>query len=102
MVPDAPLAAAVDAFLRDPGTTFTVPGHKRAPGIVDGLLMQDLPLVSGADDSRLGADVGQVVQFLEMHGYRVNRDGTPLGPRDISSSDEPFELQAVHGTSGMS
>src|SRR5437763_14508160 len=57
MVPDAPLAAAVDAFLRDPGTTFTVPGHKRAPGIVDGLLMQDLPLVSGADDSRLGADV---------------------------------------------
>lgn len=57
MPSDAPLADAVDAFLADPGTTFTVPGHKRAPGIADDLLMHDLPLVSGADDSRLGGDV---------------------------------------------
>jgi arginine decarboxylase len=57
MPSDAPLADAVDAFLADPGTTFTVPGHKRAPGIADALLMRDLPLVSGADDSRLGGDV---------------------------------------------
>src|SRR6478752_4995816 len=57
MPSDAPLADAVDAFLADPGTTFTVPGHKRAPGIADELLMHDLPLVSGADDSRLGGDV---------------------------------------------
>src|SRR4051794_41705348 len=57
MPSDAPLADAVDAFLADPGTTFTVPGHKRASGIADRLLMLDLPLVSGADDSRLGGDV---------------------------------------------
>jgi arginine decarboxylase len=54
---DAPLADAVDAFLTDPGTTFTVPGHKRAPGLGGPLLQHDLPLVSGADDSRLGGDV---------------------------------------------
>jgi arginine decarboxylase len=54
---DAPLADAVDAFLNDPGTTFTVPGHKRAPGLGGPLLQHDLPLVSGADDSRLGGDV---------------------------------------------
>ena len=53
----APLADAVDAFLADPGTTFTVPGHKRAVGIAGPLLLNDLPLVSGADDSRLGGDV---------------------------------------------
>jgi len=57
MASDAPLADAVDAFLRDPGTTFTVPGHKRAAGIADALLARDLPLVSGADDSRLSSDV---------------------------------------------
>lgn len=57
MPSDAPLADAVDRFLADPGTTFTVPGHKRAPGIAGPLLLQDLPLVSGADDSRLSGDV---------------------------------------------
>jgi arginine decarboxylase len=54
---DAPLADAADAFLADPGTTFTVPGHKRAAGIAGPLLRHDLPLVSGADDSRMGRDV---------------------------------------------
>ena len=54
---NAPLADAVDAFLADPGTTFTVPGHKRAEGLGGALLQHDLPLVSGADDSRLGGDV---------------------------------------------
>src|SRR6476469_3512637 len=44
MPSDAPLADAVDGFLA-------------APGIADRLLMLDLPLVSGADDSRLGGDV---------------------------------------------
>ena len=57
MASDAPLADAVDAFLGDPGTTFTVPGHKRAPGLASGVLRYDLPLVSGADDSRLSGDV---------------------------------------------
>ncbi|HEY0387212.1 MAG TPA: DegT/DnrJ/EryC1/StrS family aminotransferase [Gaiellales bacterium] len=57
MPSEAPLADAVDRFLADPGTTFTVPGHKRAAGIAGPLLLQDLPLVSGADDSRLGDDV---------------------------------------------
>jgi arginine decarboxylase len=57
MTSDAPLADAVDAFLGNPGTTFTVPGHKRAPGLADGVLRYDLPLVSGADDSRLSGDV---------------------------------------------
>ena len=52
---DTPLADAADRFLADPGTTFTVPGHKRAPGIADALLRCDLPLVSGADDHRLTA-----------------------------------------------
>jgi lysine decarboxylase len=54
---DAPLADAVDAFLNDPGTTFTVPGHKRGTGLGGPLLQHDLPLVSGADDSRLGGNV---------------------------------------------
>ncbi len=57
MPSEAPLADAVDAFLTDPGTPFTVPGHKRAPGLGGPLLEHDLPLVSGADDSRLGGDV---------------------------------------------
>ena len=57
MASDAPLADAVDAFLNDPGTTFTVPGHKRGAELGGPLLQHDLPLVSGADDSRLGGDV---------------------------------------------
>ena len=57
MASDAPLADAVDSYLRDPGTTFTVPGHKRAPGLADGALLYDIPLVSGADDSHLSHDV---------------------------------------------
>jgi lysine decarboxylase len=57
MASDAPLADAVDAFLGNPGTTFTVPGHKRTPGLADGVLRYDLPLVSGADDSRLSGGV---------------------------------------------
>jgi lysine decarboxylase len=56
-VSDAPLADAVDAFLNDPGTSFTVPGHKRGAGMGGPLLQHDLPLVSGADDSRLGGNV---------------------------------------------
>jgi lysine decarboxylase len=56
-MPETPLADAVDAFLADPGTTFTVPGHKRSPELAPGPMQFDLPLVSGADDSRLGRDV---------------------------------------------
>ena len=54
---ETPLADAVDRFLADPGTTFTVPGHKRSPELADALLSLDLPLVSGAEDSRLTGDV---------------------------------------------
>jgi lysine decarboxylase len=50
---DTPLADAADRFLADAGTTFTVPGHKRADGIADAFLRCDLPLVSGADDARM-------------------------------------------------
>src|SRR3954453_516142 len=57
MPSEAPLADAVDRFLADPGTTFTVPGHKRAAELSTPLLLHDLPLVSGADDSRMGGDV---------------------------------------------
>jgi lysine decarboxylase len=56
-MPETPLADAVDAFLSDPGTTFTVPGHKRSRELAPGPMQFDLPLVSGADDSRLGGDV---------------------------------------------
>ncbi len=56
-MPESPLADAVDRFLADPGTTFTVPGHKRSPALADALLQLDLPLVSGADDSRMTGDV---------------------------------------------
>ena len=56
-MPESPLADAVDRFLADPGTTFTVPGHKRSPELADALLQLDLPLVSGAEDSRLTGDV---------------------------------------------
>jgi lysine decarboxylase len=56
-MPESPLADAVDRFLADPGTTFTVPGHKRSPELADALLQLDLPLVSGADDSRMTGDV---------------------------------------------
>ena len=56
-MPESPLADAVDRFLADPGTTFTVPGHKRSPELADDLLRLDLPLVSGADDSRMTGDV---------------------------------------------
>jgi lysine decarboxylase len=51
----APLADAADAFLAAPGTPFTTPGHKRNAKLVDPTLAVDLPLVSGADDSRMGA-----------------------------------------------
>src|SRR3954451_5137006 len=56
-MPESPLADAVDRFLADPGITFTVPGHKRSPELADALLQLDLPLVSGAEDSRLTGDV---------------------------------------------
>ena len=53
-----PLADAVDAFLADPRIApFTTPGHKRAPGLADGILRYDLPLSAGADDLHLRADV---------------------------------------------
>ena len=34
-----------------------MPGHKRSPELADALLQLDLPLVSGADDSRMTGDV---------------------------------------------
>jgi arginine decarboxylase len=54
---DAPLADAADRFLADPGAPFTTPGHKRAAWLGDPLLARDLPLPTGADDSRLSNDV---------------------------------------------
>ena len=38
-------------------TPFTTPGHKRAPGLADGVLAHDLPLSAGADDLHLTSDV---------------------------------------------
>ncbi|MDX6534243.1 MAG: arginine decarboxylase [Gaiellales bacterium] len=57
MPSETPLADAVDRFLADPGTTFTVPGHKRNPDFAYGPLAYDMPLVSGAEDSRMSGDV---------------------------------------------
>jgi lysine decarboxylase len=54
---DAPLAEGADRFLADAGAPFTTPGHKRAPWLGDPLLGRDLPLPTGADDSRLSGDV---------------------------------------------
>jgi lysine decarboxylase len=54
---DAPLAEAVEAFLADPGTSFTVPGHKRDTRLAGPLAGLDLPLVSGAEDSRMSGGV---------------------------------------------
>lgn len=54
---DAPLSDAVEAFLADPGTTFTVPGHKRDTTLAGPLAALDLPLVSGAEDSRMSGRV---------------------------------------------
>ena len=54
---DAPLADAADRFLDEPGAPFTTPGHKRAGWLEDPLLARDLPLPTGADDSRLSNDV---------------------------------------------
>jgi arginine decarboxylase len=54
---ETPLADAVDRFLGNPGTTFTVPGHKRRADLAYGPLAYDLPLVSGAEDSRLTGNV---------------------------------------------
>ncbi len=68
----APLADAVDAFLADPGTTFTVPGHKRAPGLGGPLLQHDLPLVSGADDSRMGGDLLGQAERLAARLWRAD------------------------------
>ena len=75
MPSDAPLADAAAAFLRDPGTTFTVPGHKRSPGLGDPLLAYDLPLVSGADDSRMTRGVLARAEALaaELWGADVCR-----------------------------
>ncbi len=54
---DAPLADAVEAFLADPGSSFTVPGHKRDTALAGALAGFDLPLVSGAEDSRMSGGV---------------------------------------------
>ena len=54
---DAPLADAVEAFLADPGTTFTVPGHKRDTTLAGPLAGFDLPLVSGAEDARMSGRI---------------------------------------------
>ena len=71
-MPERPLADAVDRFLADPGTTFTVPGHKRSPELADALLQLDLPLVSGAEDSRL---TGDVLDAPRVVGAPVGRVG---------------------------
>ncbi len=61
---EAPFADAVERFLADPGTPFTVPGHKRAPGIADALLACDLPLYAGADDMQLSGGYLQQAERL--------------------------------------
>ncbi len=46
---DTPLYDAYRAFLADPATPFTVPGHKRNPALVDELLAIDLPLYGAVE-----------------------------------------------------
>ena len=50
---DAPLSAALERFLADPGAAFTTPGHKRAAHLSDALLALDVPLMLGVEDSRM-------------------------------------------------
>ena len=52
----APLADAAQRFRASPGATFTTPGHKRAPWLVDPLLALDLPLAPGVDDAQLSGN----------------------------------------------
>jgi arginine decarboxylase len=65
---ETPLADAVERFLADPGTTFTVPGHKRNPALAYGPLAFDMPLVSGAEDSRMS---GRVLEQAEALAARL-------------------------------
>lgn len=52
----APLAEAAQRFHASADATFTTPGHKRAPWLVDPLLALDLPLAPGVDDAQLSGD----------------------------------------------
>jgi arginine decarboxylase len=52
---ETPLADAVEAFLATDGTSFSLPGHKRA--LDDPLLALDVALVPGADDAQMSGDV---------------------------------------------
>ncbi|MCD6727370.1 MAG: aminotransferase class V-fold PLP-dependent enzyme [Solirubrobacteraceae bacterium] len=61
---DAPIADAVESFLSEGVASFTTPGHKRAAWLSDPLLERDVPLATGADDSRLSQGVLARAQAL--------------------------------------
>lgn len=89
MSSEAPLADAAEAFLADPGTTFTVPGHKRTAGLGDALLQRDLPLVSGADDSRqtgalLGRAEGLAAELWGADWCRFSVNGSTHGNQTLA------------------
>jgi lysine decarboxylase len=50
---ETPLYDAYRAFLDDPGTPFTVPGHKRNPMLIDAFLALDLPHYGAVEDRRV-------------------------------------------------
>ncbi|MDZ4730175.1 MAG: aminotransferase class V-fold PLP-dependent enzyme [Xanthomonadales bacterium] len=50
---ETPLYDAYRKFMANPGTPFTVPGHKRNPELIDPLLAQDAPHYCGVEDRRV-------------------------------------------------
>lgn len=50
---ETPLYDAYTTFLADPGTPFTVPGHKRNPTLMDPFLALDVPHYTGVEDRRV-------------------------------------------------
>lgn len=50
---DTPLYDAYKSFLANPGTPFTVPGHKRNPELIDEFLALDIPHYIGVENRRV-------------------------------------------------
>jgi lysine decarboxylase len=50
---ETPLYDAYRQFLVNPGTPFTVPGHKRNPDLIDPLLALDVPQYGGVENRRV-------------------------------------------------
>ena len=61
---DAPLAGALERFLASPGTSFSLPGHKRAAWLDDPFLARDVPYIPGVEDAQMSSGVLERAQQL--------------------------------------